>query len=53
VDERDRLAFVGERGRTFILAPPNRGWMPTGGAAEPHPVAVVLDLEDAQTPLSF
>ena len=25
VDEPDRLAFVGERGRTFILAPPGRG----------------------------
>jgi hypothetical protein len=38
VDEEDRLAFVGERGRTLILAPPGRGWMPTGRPSERHPV---------------
>ena len=40
--EPSRLAFVGERGRTLILAPPGRGWVPTGRAAEAHPVEVVL-----------
>ena len=37
-----RLAFVGERGRSLILCPPGRGWLPTGRAAEPHPVGVTL-----------
>lgn len=43
VEEPDRLAFVGERGRTFILAPPGRGWLPTSRPAEPHPVEAVVD----------
>ena len=43
MDERDRLAFVGEKGRTVILAPPGRGWLPTGRQAEPHPVEFVLE----------
>jgi hypothetical protein len=38
-----RLAFVGERGRTLILAPPGRGWMPTGRPAERHPVEAELE----------
>jgi len=42
IEEPDRLAFVGERGRTFILAPPGRGWLPTGRPAEPHPVEVTI-----------
>jgi hypothetical protein len=42
VDEPGRLAFVGEQARTLILAPPGRGWLPTGRPAEPHPVAVTL-----------
>jgi catechol 2,3-dioxygenase-like lactoylglutathione lyase family enzyme len=37
------LAFVGEKGRTFILAPPGRGWMPTGRSAEAHPVEAVVE----------
>jgi hypothetical protein len=37
-----RLAFVGERGRTLILAPPGRGWVPTGRPAEIHPVEAVF-----------
>ena len=36
-----RLAFIGERARTLILAPPGRGWLPTGRPAEAHPLAVV------------
>lgn len=36
--EPGRLAFVGERGRTLILAPPGRGWLPTGRPAEPQQV---------------
>ena len=43
MDEPDRLAFVGERGRTVILAPPGRGWLPTGRPAEPHPVEFLLE----------
>jgi catechol 2,3-dioxygenase-like lactoylglutathione lyase family enzyme len=42
VDEPGRLAFLGERGRTLILAPEGRGWLPTGRPAEPHPVEAVL-----------
>jgi hypothetical protein len=42
LDEPNRLAFVGERGRTFILAPTGRGWMPTGRQAEPHPVEATI-----------
>ena len=42
LDEPGRLAFLGERGRTLILAPEGRGWLPTGRAAEPHPVEAVL-----------
>jgi catechol 2,3-dioxygenase-like lactoylglutathione lyase family enzyme len=42
-DEPDGLAFVGEPGRTLILAPTGRGWMPTGRAAEPHPVEILIE----------
>ena len=48
VQEPDRLAFVGERGRTFILAPPGRGWLPTDRPAEPHPVEAVIDEPPAE-----
>jgi hypothetical protein len=30
IDDPDRLAFVGEKGRTLILAEKGRGWLPTG-----------------------
>jgi hypothetical protein len=53
LDEPDRLAFVGEKGRTLILAPPGRGWVPTNRPAEPHPVELVLALDDASVPLAF
>jgi len=42
IDEQDTLGFVGEKGRTLILARPGRGWLPTGRPAEPHPVEFVL-----------
>ena len=42
IDEPDALAFVGEKGRTLILARPGRGWLPTGRPAEPYPVEFVL-----------
>ncbi len=42
LDEPDRLAFVGEKARTLILAPERRGWVPTGRPAEPHHVQVTL-----------
>jgi catechol 2,3-dioxygenase-like lactoylglutathione lyase family enzyme len=42
VDEPGRLAFLGEAGRTLILAPARRGWVPTGRPAERHPVEAVL-----------
>ena len=44
IEESDRLAFVGEKGRTVILASPGRGWLPTGRPAEPHPVEFELGL---------
>jgi hypothetical protein len=43
VEEEGRLAFVGERGRTLILAPIGRGWMPTSRPAERHPVEAELE----------
>ena len=39
----NRLGFVGEKGRTFILAPPGRGWLPTDRPAEPPPVVTELE----------
>jgi hypothetical protein len=42
VEAENRLGFVGERGRVLILAPPERGWLPTGRPAEPNPVEVLL-----------
>jgi hypothetical protein len=42
LDEPGRLAFVGEKARTLILAPPGRGWLPTGRPAELHAVEAVL-----------
>ena len=42
LEEEDRLAFVGEPGRTLILAPAGRGWLPTERPAEQHPVEAVL-----------
>jgi len=42
VEDEDRLAFVGEPGRTLILAPTGRRWLPTGRPAEQHPVEAVL-----------
>jgi catechol 2,3-dioxygenase-like lactoylglutathione lyase family enzyme len=41
--EPGRLAFVGERARTLILAPPGRGWLPTGRPAVPCPADLLLD----------
>jgi hypothetical protein len=38
-----RLAFVGGKGRTLILAPPGRGWLPTGRPAEVHPIDAVVE----------
>ena len=42
VDEPGRLAFMGGRDGVLILAPAGRGWMPTGRAAEPHPVEALV-----------
>ncbi len=39
------LAFAGERGRTLILAPPGRRWLPTEWAAVACPSEVELELE--------
>jgi hypothetical protein len=36
------LAFVGAKAHTLILAPPGRGWLPTGRPAEPHAATVTL-----------
>jgi len=43
LDAPNLLAFVGEKGRTFILAPPGRGWMPTGRPAEAYPVEALVE----------
>jgi hypothetical protein len=43
IDDPDRLAFVGEKGRTLILAEEGRGWLPTGRPAEGHPVEFELE----------
>jgi hypothetical protein len=40
--EAERLAFVGEKARTFILSPEGRGWLPTGRPAEAHSSEVLL-----------
>jgi hypothetical protein len=48
VTEPDGLAFVGEQGRTLILAEPGRGWLPTGRPAEWHPVEVAIAGEPAR-----
>ena len=45
IEEPGRLAFVGERGRTLILAPVGRGWLPTDRPAEPHLVEARVDLD--------
>ena len=42
LDHKARLAFVGEKARTFILSPEGRGWLPTGRPAEAHPCDVGL-----------
>jgi catechol 2,3-dioxygenase-like lactoylglutathione lyase family enzyme len=42
VGEKGRLAFIGEAGRTLILAPAGRGWAPSGRPAEQHPAEAVL-----------
>jgi catechol 2,3-dioxygenase-like lactoylglutathione lyase family enzyme len=36
------LAFVGERGRTLIVAPEGHGWLPTRRPAQPFPVDVLM-----------
>jgi hypothetical protein len=43
IDDPERLAFVGEKGRTLILAEEGRGWLPTGRPAEIHPVEFALE----------
>ena len=42
IDDPEDLAFVGEKGRTLILAEEGRGWLPTGRPAEIHPVEFEL-----------
>ena len=42
IDDPERLAFVGEKGRTLILAEEGRAWLPTGRPAEAHPVEFEL-----------
>jgi catechol 2,3-dioxygenase-like lactoylglutathione lyase family enzyme len=52
VDEPGRLAFMGDREGALILSPEGRGWMPTGRAAERHPVeALVSGERDAEATL--
>jgi hypothetical protein len=42
VSERGRLAFIGEKARTMILSPPERGWLPTGRPAVAYDIQVRL-----------
>jgi hypothetical protein len=42
LDDGARLAFVGQKAKTFILSPAGRGWLPTGRPAEAHPCDVEL-----------
>jgi hypothetical protein len=42
LDDPKRLVFLGERGRTLILSPADREWLPTDRPAEPHAVEVVV-----------
>lgn len=51
VAEKERLAFVGEKARTLILARPGRPWLPTWRPAEAHPVEVVLAGGDGEVQL--
>jgi catechol 2,3-dioxygenase-like lactoylglutathione lyase family enzyme len=37
-----QLAFVGAKAHTLILAPPRRGWLPTGRPAEAHAATVTI-----------
>ena len=37
-----QLAFVGAKAHTLILAPPARGWLPTGRPAEAHAATVTV-----------
>jgi hypothetical protein len=53
IDEPGRLAFVGEQGRTLILAPPGRGWLPTDRPAEAYPLELVVELEGQRIPLDY
>ena len=42
VDSPASLGFIGTKGRTLVLAPEGRGWLPTGRPAERHPVTVEI-----------
>ena len=53
VEGKNHLGFVGEQGRTLILAPIGRPWMPTGRPAEPHPVELVAELAGVRIRLEF
>jgi catechol 2,3-dioxygenase-like lactoylglutathione lyase family enzyme len=53
VEGENRLGFVGEQGRTLILAPAGRGWLPTDRPAERHPVELVVELAGDRVPLEF
>jgi hypothetical protein len=41
----DRLAFVGEKARTLILASERRPWLPTGRPAQRYPVDITVSGE--------
>ena len=51
-DDYDPNSMPVEKARTLILAPPGRGWMPTGRPAERHPVeAEILGAADGEVEL--
>jgi hypothetical protein len=53
LEEAGRLAFVGEKARTLILSPADRGWLPTGRPAEAHPAEIELsDVSEGEARLA-
>lgn len=40
--DAEQFAFVGEKARTLIISPPQRGWLPTGRPAEAYAATVTV-----------
>jgi len=50
-ERREFLQFVGERGRSIILASPARRWLPTYRPAELSPAAIEMVIDDVPSAL--